>query len=450
MALVIQIHSIDTQVPILVMGENTASKLGVAGKKRVYISFGAKKHFVTVEIQDYVEEDAIHLADKVIQELYIPLGLPYEAIFRENEILIGPLIGILVSKNKIKLTENKLHKLQKKVRQYDKVHGSIIVFALDQINKEKLLIEAYYYDPNQKGWNKEKFPYPLVILRQITLTEEWRNHFLNVIGDGLISNYHFNKWEMVEWFADDLSISTHLPKTVLYQTPEDVFVMLSQYGSVYAKPIGGMQGAGIVRISKIDERYVLEYRKKDTNHQVCITDKKEVVKDMTTFFDRSDYLIQQPIELLQYNEGSIDFRSVIQKDEMGQWNCITIMAKIGAATSIVSNIHRGGKGLGAKEALQLVFAGEPEIISEWISRLQTFSLEIGKKVDSIGIRCVNLGIDLAIDMHGKLWLIEINNRDPNLIAVLFADGKEAFLDAVSAPLLYAKHVAGFRHLQENI
>ena len=51
------------------------------------------------------------------------------------------------------------------------------------------LIDGYCYNPKTDTWQRGIFPYPLSIYNRSSLDEEWKNHFLSVIGDTVFNNY---------------------------------------------------------------------------------------------------------------------------------------------------------------------------------------------------------------------------------------------------------------------
>lgn len=65
---------------------------------------------------------------------------------------------------------------------------------------------------------------------------------------------------MHEWFSDNPSIKKHLPYTILYKSPQDIPDMISEFKDIYIKPVSGLKGRGIVKISKKGESLIFKYR----------------------------------------------------------------------------------------------------------------------------------------------------------------------------------------------
>jgi hypothetical protein len=63
--------------------------------------------------------------------------------------------------------------------------------------------------------------------------------------------------------------------------------------------------------------------------------------------------------------------------------------------------------------------------------------------EQYGIHCGNLGLDLAIDTRNKLWILEINNQNPDHYIALLAGYENIFLQARLTNMLYCKYLAGF-------
>ncbi|HHW48361.1 MAG TPA: hypothetical protein GXX14_07065 [Clostridiaceae bacterium] len=62
---------------------------------------------------------------------------------------------------------------------------------------------------------------------------------------------------------------------------------------------------------------------------------------------------------------------------------------------------------------------------------------------SLGVNCGNFGVDIGIDREGHLWLIEVNNRDPDPSIALDIHDKPLYYSLKTGILYYAKSLAGF-------
>lgn len=433
-------HSTDS---MLLIGGSTAGKLRIRSRKRGYVSFGSGKHYVDIKVSNTLSENEILLSEKVINYLHIPPHINYEVKVKDNEIALGPYIGILASEKHANISKERLEHVEKSIQDYHRLNGVITVFALDGVETSGHLIKGYYFNPVSKSWDEAVLPYPSAIYRTIGLNETWQNHFLSVIGDNLFNGRYFDKWEMYEWYSREKNIAEHLPHTILLRSSRDIMYMLEKHKEVYVKPKWGMKGHGVVKISLSGQDIIFEFRKDKKNNRITAGTWPEAEVEIKKLFTPSDYIIQQGIDLLRSESGVIDLRVVMQKSHGDEWLCSAMVARIGAKESVVSNISSGGRGSEPGEILKEVLHLNRREISLFREEIIEFCLDVCMALDEFGIRCGTLGIDLGIDKQGKIWLIEINHRSPHPAIVLLIDDINSYNTIISSPLYYAKFLAGF-------
>ena len=412
-------------------------------KKLAYICFGNKKHYVNIKISEKIPQENVLLSKKLIDELHLPDYPVYEICVNKNEIIIGPYIGLLISEEDEKLTASRLRKKMAYVREYPKLHGAVAVFALNKVDTASRLIEGYCYNPVKNYWQRGIFPYPSSIYRTIGLSEKWKNHFLSAIGDKMFNDTFFSKWKMYQWFSNDTRINSHIPYTILYQSHQDVLDLLQKFKKIYIKPVSGLRGRRIVQISMENKLFVFKYREGGINSKVTLENPSEVSEFIQKRFNNGRYLIQQAIELLEYEGGTVDFRCIMQKNQSNSWVCKTIIGRQGDKGSIVSNISGGGTAFRAVDILVKAIPSSQENVFVLNKKIEYFAVDVCNALDEFGINCGTLGLDIGVDTQGGLWLIEINNRDPDLTIALDINDEQLYRTLKADQLFYAKSLAGF-------
>jgi hypothetical protein len=433
------------------MGQNSefiihpekAAAINLGSRKFACISFGNHRYYGKIRINHEISQENVLLSRNIINNLHLPDYPIYELSINHNEIAIGPYIGLLVHNQDNKLTSALLNKMMVYIKEYPILHGAIVVFAINKVDKESHLIEGYCYNPVKKNWQKGVFPYPSAIYRTIGLCAEWKNHFLSVIGDKIFNSRFFGKWEMYQWFSNEPEINPSIPYTILYHSPGDVFEMLERFSKVYIKPVLGLQGRGIVRVRIENKEFIFEYRENNENCIVNLKTPDEASEYIQRRFHQGKYLIQQAVDLLEYKGKLIDFRCVLQKNQSNAWVCQAIIGRSGVKDSIVSNISCGGAAFTGENILRKVMAISEENIDDVKKKMVAFAIMICNKLDQYGINCGTLGLDIGIDQQGRLWLIEINNRDPDPGIALDIHDLNLYYTLKTGPLLYAKFLAGF-------
>lgn len=433
-----------------ILNTNKAIALGLDRKKQAYISFGSRKHYVDVKVSDSLTEDNILLSKNLADQLLFPEYTTYEIRTDKNEITLGPFIGLLVKNKDESLNENYLDKMLLHVRDYAKLNGAIVVFALDKVDSSKQLIEGYCYNPLSGYWQRGVFPYPCAIYRTIGLDTQWKNHFLSTIGDRLFNNRYFNKREMHEWFSADPSINAYLPYTMLYESYQDIPDMVDRFGTIYIKPITGLKGRGIVRVGKKEGAVVFEYREGGKNKQLALENPEEIRQFAEHCFKNRKYLIQQAIQLIRFEGRIADFRCVLQKDQSGLWKFMAMFGRCGEKGSVVSNISSGGTVFVGDNLLKKVISPYKLDFYSIQDEIHRLAFAVCTSLDEMGFHCGVLGLDIGVDIHGQLWLIEINNRDPSMVFALDMEDDALYFRLKTNPVLYAKALSGFKSESNNI
>lgn len=439
----IQVHPIEDQKAIVFLNKSLTKELGIENYKRIHICFGGRKYTVELKQSDEITKNIINLSSKVITFLHLPLDLKYELSVKNNELIIGPYIGILfTSANKSK-TKKRLKKSLVYTTAYDHLNGALVIFTLKDIDKETQLIKGYFYYPETQEWKKATLPYPSSIYCKFPLNAFWRNHFLSNIGNTFFNGHLINKWTMHRWLSSMPDISKSLPNTVLYQEREDIFNFLETYPSILIKPKKGFFGRKIIKISKTNNKYTIHYRENSKWKVSKECSKEQIIEIINNLVIPKKFIIQEFINFVKYNSRSIDFRCIVQKNEKLEWEYVGTIGRISAKGQSISNIHNHGKAIPYYELMTGKLNYSEEKTKDLEQKMKEFCLRVANALDSMGVHCGNLGFDLGIDKNEYIWLIEINNRNPNPSRTLFKNSENLYLKNKTTPLFYAKVLAGF-------
>ena len=427
----------------LIVNPARAAQLNCKFQSNVYLCFGNQMRYVHVQISDEVSYENIVISKTIVDQLHLPEYPIYEIISNKDELIIGPFIGLLMSKEDKRLTAKFFKKMMIYVKKYSELHGAIVVFALNKIDKDKKEIVGYCYNPIENRFEKGTFPFPSSIYRTIGLGNTWKAYFLSSIGDKLFNSQYFSKWKMHEWFSGEPQISPHIPCTILYKSEQNIFDMLEKFKKIYVKPIFGLRGRGIFQISKENGIYFFKHRKRTSNFTNAFETKSEASEFVQTHLNSGKYIIQQAINLMHHEGRIIDFRCIMQKRQLNRWECNAIIAKYGDKNSIVSNISSGGTAFDAAFLFKEVLHLSENQSYFMLERIKLFAFQVCNKLDLLGINCGTLGLDIGIDTDDYIWLIEINNRDPDPTIALDINDVKLYCDLKTNPLFYAKALAGF-------
>lgn len=263
-------------------------------------------------------------------------------------------------------------------------------------------------------WQCTKYPLPDVIYNRINSRRIEQQESLQKKLALLKSHFRipvFNerfldKLQVYQILVKDEEIRSRLPETYSFRDPR-ALSLFKRYPTVYLKPTNGSLGSGIIKITKFKSGWI--YQLSTPGGTVCRTLKSHsrLLKLLKQKIRSQPYIAQQGLRLMKFDNRSVDFRILVQKRKEGVWKITSSVARIANIQHIVSNLARGGTIRKASDVLrELSYPRKPSI-----SQLQTAALEIAKAFERLADgHFAELGIDLAIDVHGKIWLIEINSK----------------------------------------
>lgn len=150
-------------------------------------------------------------------------------------------------------------------------------------------------------------------------------------------------------------------------------------------------------------------------------------------------MIQQGLDLSIIPDRHADARLLIQKNECGNWAVSGIAMRVGGPGSPTTNlIWKGGAGLHFEEEMCKFFGAErAAAIREECDRM---ALEVVLTIEQHFGSMLEFGLDVGIDVDGRVWLIEANPK-PTQSLFLCAGEREIYNLAVRRPIEYAMFLA---------
>ncbi|WP_342432065.1 YheC/YheD family protein [Neobacillus sp. FSL H8-0543] len=411
-----------------------AASLGIESKKTITLSFGKRRLPIAITCLQSINKNNILVSEDVITKLLIDTKVKYELLFSNNELIIGPVIGLLLGKSEKRL-EKYLNNYLIYTMLYEQINGVLFVFCEEQIDFTNEIITGYLYDPSlPDNWRKCEFPFPGAIFRRVELSQKTLNGLKEKMGEGFFNSQYFDKWQFWNWLSPFDELKEHLAETTNKVTLANVEKFLEKYNGVYLKLKDGSRGKGIYYIEKVESQYVIM-----KNYQDEIT---ELSKDqMIKFLSKhSIYLLQQPIRLHTFEDRKVDYRVILQKNETGHWQCTGIIARFGNTNAISSNFKANGFALEGTSALKTQFGYDELTAFKKYQEIIRICTDMACKVDEIAGSYGDLGIDVGIDEDDKIWVIEMNKRPDHDFPLIIKDRKMYYL-VKSNPVLYAKYIA---------
>lgn len=436
------IKTISTPNPTISLPLNVIEKLLISDRESITISIGAMKESVTLLHHDH-RQPCIYLSNEIYNKLFLPHFIDvYEIAFDNDTLIIGPVIGLLIRGKIDELTKQRIKIYKNYLIDYKHLNGLILLFTSDGIDVKNKLINGYAFNPKEHEWEEGIFPFPSVVFLRKPIKEVIRKKLTGLIGNKFFNSHVFNKWEMWEWLSDHEQIRKYLPETVLGENIENVQRLIDAHQETFIKPKAGMQGSGIFQLSKVGQEYNLTYRIKDKNIITVLDNWQAVENYLKSEISLKNYIVQQRIPLLTKDNRVMDVRVIVGKNHNGDWIVPGMVTKFGEIDSIVSNISSGGSAQKVWKSLCDIFQNDFKKAFKKYMEIEKLAITCCKVLESKGLHLGYIGIDIGMDENHNLWLIEINNRSPDMTIALDAEDYQLYYKIKSAPLHYAKWLSG--------
>jgi hypothetical protein len=356
--------------------------------------------------------------------------------------LSSPQLGVLA----IYLNRKKLEELayfQKLSQRGRKLGLDVVVFTPEDVKTDKAVIRALMYDSEQGKWIRKWMPVPDLIYDRCRYqgpvkfheVTAFRNRFPKLI---YLGRPLANKWVIYQSMAENERIRPYLPVTQKFSGIPDAVKFVKKHRLVYMKPRNGTGGRGILRIERsANGLYLIQGRNRN---RVILTPQHvteaQLAAKLGTLGLTEQYLVQQGINLTLRDGRVHDFRLLIQKNGRGRWDVTGCAGRIGAPRSITSNLHGGGTAMQTDQLLGMRFSSAAQIeeIKKSMSRLAFLVAQ--HLEEKYGALC-ELGIDIAVDPKGGVWLLEVNPKPSREVFRKIGE-KATYQKAISRPLEYAQ------------
>jgi hypothetical protein len=404
-----------------------------------------------IEVRDEIDSNALYLSEDLKCQIYIPDDILLQVRkTQDGYIEIGPLVGTFINSKKVAaLSEGKTDNVYEQIiLAINKLKGICCFFSIGDIDWEKKLVKGLIKDGRQ--WAAHILPLPTVIYDRC-FGNYGRNHgteFRKTLGE----EYHvinsipkLAKWETICALKKNPKLLNSIPKTIVYNSFKDIESALISGNSVYLKPDSLYKGKGVYRISKESNgSYKLEHRLDDAN-EVKFLPNLNNIDDIIGHYAvlGGGYLIQEEIKKANYKGYPFDFRLLFQKDWQGIWQPSGIAVRIGAKGSIITSPRSGGAVVEFSKVLMESFSEDITAEKGLYENVITVGREVVTTLEQQFGDCVELGLDMSIDINRKIWIIEVNGK-PLKVSLKWLNNPALMARCYSRPIEYSVFLTGFK------
>lgn len=355
-----------------------------------------------------------------------------------------PVLGILTLYMNEQRNLEERYIYQKMITAGKQIGVDVFVFTPQDVNEERHKISALTYNPATKRWSRKSVSFPHMIFDRCRLQKSYRFEQLRRFRAKyrhlpFLNRPLRNKWLIHQVLYELPHVQSYLPKTKLYSSIKDVQQMIKSFPLLYLKPINGTGGRGILRVEKLSNNSFSVYVQGRDHQRRIITPQKmnwtQLAAKLHSWNAKGRYIIQQGISIKLNNGRVHDYRMLVQKNGEGQWQLTGCAGRVGAAGSITSNLHGGGKAVMMDDLLLPWLDSEAKV-----QQIKEETSALGVSVASFleekyGALC-ELALDLAIDRKGAIYLLEVNPKPSREVFARIGD-RDTYHIAVSRPIEYA-------------
>ncbi|MBW7455470.1 YheC/YheD family protein [Paenibacillus sepulcri] len=435
----------------IMLGETYLKQWKIPHVQPVMLKFGAFRQ--PVKVVSVERFDGMRIGQNLARRMGILASTSLRIQYRSetSTLSLGPLIGVLISRDDPTAR--------------DRPFGSITLFCKELVDACAVQgAHVYFFTPNHivdnsstvegwvyaGGWRKIIVPAPDVVNNRLT-SRKLENkssvqQFLREVksrhNTAIFNEKFLDKSEVFEALQKDTALIKYLPESHVLRSQKMLVAMCSKYSTVFLKPVRGSLGKGIIRISRLDkDSYQALYATVGGTRRQHFASLLKLFSSISGKMKTVRYQIQQGLNLIQIGGRPVDFRALVQKNETGKWTITSIVARTAGTNHFVSNLARGGTLSTAREAVSKSNLTGTQA-QDAPARLQRAALEIAKGIDThIPAHFGELGIDLALDSSGRVWLIEVNSKPSKNDNTPLPDQK--IRPSVRNMIRYARHLAEF-------
>ena len=337
---------------------------------------------------------------------------------RVNHNHLRPLIGVFVSKKFLR--DRKAPLFARKLNQANqKAKCSIYFFTLQNINWKRQIISGYVLKGSSKRWLERRMPFPDIIYdrgtsfvgREKAAVEALRARFKKNSGIQYINSCKLKKWQVHQKLSRHKAVNKYLPATTFSRGIDDIRAKIVKYGYLFLKRSGGSGGKDVFAVEKCNHGFCFRYCRKGTHLNRYIANLDGLCTEMKAIGLKPDRVIlQQGIRLVKYKNRPMDLRVLMVKNKDGIWNAVYNQARVAQKGAVITNASLGGEVMNYSDIYPALKKRYPGIPSD--KQIKDICMIIACYIEKEFGPFGEMGIDIAVDKTGKVWLLEANSK-PN-------------------------------------
>lgn len=325
-----------------------------------------------------------------------------------------------------------------------KLSIDVFAFSPEDYNPRTGALRGFRY--THEGWRKQPVPLPDIIydrsfsrskedlMRSFAIMEQMRERYPHLLLNSRLPGKH----QVYDALLEDGLLAPYLPQTDRYAADELEMRLTSSRDGIVLKPSAGMQGRGLLHITKElwgNKLWVNGRSRSNRPFLKSFTGITGLTAWLERFRNGSAFLVQPYYTFRDTDHRPYDIRVLMQKDGSGTWMLTGMAARIGQLGTLTSNLHGGGV---AQPAIGMLTSNFGQPAAERLYRkIHTISGHTANNLEGKFGRLGELGMDFGVEPSGKLWLLEVNTK-PGREAFRQIGDAAALKLSIERPLHYAR------------
>jgi hypothetical protein len=333
---------------------------------------------------------------------------------------LRPVIGVFVNKNF--LSNRKMSIFARKLNQANqKTKCSIYFFTSQDINWRRQVIGGYVLKGSSKQWMERRLPFPDIIYDRGTgfgdgekaEVKKLRARFKKMPGIQYINSCKLKKWQVHKKLSRHKDVNKYLPATFYSRGINHIRAMIAKYEYLFLKSSVGSGGKGVFALEKRNHRFCFRYYHKGSHLKRYAANLDGLLTELKTIGLKPDRVIlQQGIRLVKYKNRPMDLRILMVKNKDGIWNAVYNQARVAQKGAVITNTSLGGEVMNYSDIYSVLKKRYPGIPSD--NRIKDICMVIAHYIEKEFGSFGEIGIDIAVDKTGKVWLLEANSKPSKL------------------------------------
>ena len=217
------------------------------------------------------------------------------------------------------------------------------------------------------------------------------------------SRWHVrDKWKRHLALAGHGRLMQHIPPTKLLNRA-NLRQFLQRYNVLFLKPVHGSFGNNIIKVTRRRRAFLVHHE-----NRVQRVLPGNLARHLARRVNGRRYLLQKGVSLIRVNGRPADFRVLLLKPG-SRWEVMGTMGKVATGNRIVTNFNHGGRPMRLREALRRAGWNDRDI-QRVRMRMYQVGLMAARQFNRRYTHCRRLGIDFAIDMNKRIWILEVNTN----------------------------------------